>query len=126
VVSVSRRKPELPSSQDIEFAPVDLRDAERSRAAFEPLTGVTHIAYTTVHEKPERVADRSGASRREAAERFEVSVATAVKWLQRWRDHNSAPQKPRGGSVSLLERVCDRDLGCDCQESRPDPAGDDC
>ena len=26
-----------------------------------------------------------GASRREAAERFEVSVSSAVKWLQRWQ-----------------------------------------
>jgi hypothetical protein len=63
VVSVSHRKPELPSGRDIEFAPVDLRDAERSRAAFEPLTGITHIAYTAVHEKPERVAGRSVAAR---------------------------------------------------------------
>lgn len=46
VVSVSRRKPELPSDRDIEFLSVDLRDAERARAAFEPLTGITHIAYT--------------------------------------------------------------------------------
>ena len=30
-------------------------------------------------------------------------VASAVKWLQRWRDHNSATPKPRGGSVSPLE-----------------------
>ena len=45
----------------------------------------------------------AGASRREAAERFEVSVASAVKWLQRWRDNNSAAPKPRGGSVSPLE-----------------------
>ena len=45
----------------------------------------------------------AGASRREAAERFEVSVASAVKWLQRWRDHNSATPKPCGGSVSPLE-----------------------
>ena len=45
----------------------------------------------------------AGASRREAAERFEVSVASAVKWLQRWRDDNSAAAKPRGGSVSPLE-----------------------
>jgi hypothetical protein len=75
-------RPEVWSSgRDIEFAPVDLWDAERSRAAFELLTGITHIAYTAVHEKPERVAGRSGASRREAAERFEVSVAPAVKWL---------------------------------------------
>ena len=54
----------------------------------------------------ERVIEAVAAgasSRREAAERFEVSVASAVKWLQRWRDHNSATPKPRGGSVSPLE-----------------------
>src|SRR6201981_647450 len=45
----------------------------------------------------------AGASRREAAERFEVSVASAVKWVQRWRDDNSAAAKPRGGSISPLE-----------------------
>jgi transposase len=45
----------------------------------------------------------AGASRREAAERFEVSIASAVKWLQRWRDNNSAAPKPSGGSVSPLE-----------------------
>ncbi len=44
-----------------------------------------------------------GASRHEAAERFEVSVSSAVKWLQRWRKSKSAAPKPRGGSVSPLE-----------------------
>lgn len=53
----------------------------------------------------ERVIEavETGASRREAAERFEVSVSSAVKWLQRWRDRKSAAAKPRGGSVSPLE-----------------------
>jgi hypothetical protein len=37
-----------------------------------------------------------GASRREAAERFEVSVSSAVKWLQRWRESRNAAPKPRG------------------------------
>jgi transposase len=32
-----------------------------------------------------------------------VSIASAVKWLQRWRDDNSAAPKPSGGSVSPLE-----------------------
>lgn len=44
-----------------------------------------------------------GASRHEAADRFEVSVSSAVKWLQRWRQSKSAAPKPRGGSVSPLE-----------------------
>lgn len=45
-----------------------------------------------------------GASRREAAERFEVSAASAVKWLQRWKGEKSAAPKPRGGSISPLEQ----------------------
>ena len=45
----------------------------------------------------------TGASRREAAERFEVSVASAVKWLQRWCEERNASPKPRGGSISPLE-----------------------
>lgn len=56
VVGVSRRKPELPSGRKIDFLSVDLRDQAKTRAAFEPLTDVTHIAYTALHEKPELVA----------------------------------------------------------------------
>jgi nucleoside-diphosphate-sugar epimerase len=56
VVGVSRRKPLLPSGRDIEFLAVDLRDEKASRGAFEPLTDVTHIAYTALHEKAELVA----------------------------------------------------------------------
>jgi transposase len=44
-----------------------------------------------------------GASRREAAERFEVSVSSAIKWLQRWHERRSAAPNPRGGSISPLE-----------------------
>jgi len=40
-----------------------------------------------------------GASRHEAAERFEVSVRSAVKWVQRWHESRIAAPKPRGGSV---------------------------
>jgi nucleoside-diphosphate-sugar epimerase len=52
VVGVSRRKPKLPSGRDIEFLSVDLRDEKAARTAFEPLTDITHIAYTAIHEKP--------------------------------------------------------------------------
>ena len=53
----------------------------------------------------ERVIEavEAGASRREAAAHFDVSVASAVKWLQRWRKSRSAAPKPRGGSISPLE-----------------------
>jgi nucleoside-diphosphate-sugar epimerase len=56
VVGVSLRKPKLPSGREIEFLSVDLRDDKAARAAFEPLTDVTHIAYTAIHERPELVA----------------------------------------------------------------------
>src|SRR5258708_657079 len=56
VVGLSGRKPQVPSGRDIDFLSVDLRDEGRARAAFEPLTDITHIAYTALHEKPELVA----------------------------------------------------------------------
>ncbi|MFI7664798.1 SDR family oxidoreductase [Nocardia sp. NPDC049526] len=52
VVGVSRRKPQLPSGREIGFLSVDLRDADAAHAAFEPLTDLTHIAYTALYEKP--------------------------------------------------------------------------
>jgi len=39
----------------------------------------------------------SGATVRSVAERFGVSVASAVKWSQRYRATGSAAAKPRGG-----------------------------
>jgi transposase len=60
----------------------------------------------------ERVIEavETGASRHEAAEHFEVSVSSAVKWLQRWRESKSAEPKPRGGSVSPLEKCAEQVL----------------
>jgi len=49
----------------------------------------------------------TGATRREAAERFEVSASSAVKWLQRWQDTGSVVAKPTGGSTSPLEADAD-------------------
>ena len=45
-----------------------------------------------------------GASRREAAESFNLSPSSAVKWLQRWREDRSTRAKPTGGSTSPLEQ----------------------
>lgn len=58
----------------------------------------------------ERVIEavEAGASRREAAEAFGISVASAVKWVQRWREERSATAKPRGGSSSPLEKFADK------------------
>ena len=52
-------------------------------------------------------AVQAGASRREAAERFEISPSSAVKWLQHWEDVGSAAPKPTGGSISPLEDHAD-------------------
>lgn len=53
----------------------------------------------------ERVIDavEAGASRREAAERLDVSVSSAIRWLQTWRKEGLCTPKPRGGSRSALE-----------------------
>ena len=52
-------------------------------------------------------AVETGASRREAAERFEVSASSAVKWMQRWHETGSVATKPTGGSISPLEKHAD-------------------
>jgi transposase len=49
----------------------------------------------------------AGASRREAAERFEVSASSGVKWLQRWEKTGSVAAEPTGGSISPLEEHAD-------------------
>ena len=56
------------------------------------------------------VAVESGASRYEAAERFDISVSSAIRWVQRWRQTGSCAAKPHGGSVSPLEDYAERIL----------------
>ena len=60
----------------------------------------------------ERVIEavEAGASRREAAERFEISASSAGTWLQSWRDDGVCAPKPRGGSRSVLEDYAERIL----------------
>ena len=56
-------------------------------------------------ELRERVVDavESGASRREAADWFDVSPSSAIKWMQRRQATGSVAPKPSGGSISPLE-----------------------
>jgi len=56
-----------------------------------------------------RVVDRveGGASRREAAEHYEVSPSTAVIWVRCFRETGRCAAKPRGGSTSPLEMHAD-------------------
>lgn len=57
----------------------------------------------------ERVIARveSGASRREAAEHYDVSPSTAVIWVKCFRETGRCTAKPRGGSTSPLEEHAD-------------------
>jgi nucleoside-diphosphate-sugar epimerase len=80
VIGVSRRRPALPSGSNVEFLSIDLRDEGNARAAFEPLTDVTHIAYTALHERPELVA---GWSCREQIETNNAMLRNVVEPIVR-------------------------------------------
>lgn len=56
VVAVSRRKPEVFSDKPFEHRPIDLRDEAACRDAVKDLSGVTHVVYTAVYEKPGLIA----------------------------------------------------------------------
>ena len=60
-------------------------------------------------ELRERVVDavEFGASRRAAAEWFNVSPSSAIKWMQRRLATGSIAAKPSGGSISPLEAYAD-------------------
>src|SRR5271157_2828851 len=51
-----------------------------------------------------------GASRREAADQFDVSVSSAIRWVQRFHDDGTCEPMPRGGSTSPLEKYSERIL----------------
>ncbi len=44
-----------------------------------------------------------GATRREAAERFGVSVASAIRWHQTWRHDSTIEARPNDGNLSPLD-----------------------
>lgn len=46
----------------------------------------------------------AGGSRREAAEHFQVSASSAIRWLQRFREDGTSEPMPRGGGTSPLEK----------------------
>jgi transposase len=55
-------------------------------------------------------AVEAGASRREAAESFDIDASSAVRWLQCWNETGRCAPKPRGGSISPLERRAEQIL----------------
>jgi transposase len=48
-------------------------------------------------------AIEAGASRREAADSYQISASAVVLWTQRWEETGSFAAKPSGGSASPLE-----------------------
>jgi transposase len=62
-------------------------------------------------------AVEAGASRREAAELFEVDASSAVRWLQCWNETRRCEPKPRGGSISPLERYAELILALVAEQS---------
>jgi transposase len=60
-----------------------------------------------------RVIDdvETGASRREAAERYGISPSVVVIWVQRFEETGSVVAKPSGGSISPLEQHAEFLLG---------------
>jgi transposase len=61
---------------------------------------------------------QAGASRREAADRYELSPSVVVIWAQRWKETGSVAAKPSGGSTSPLEEHAEFLLGLVAE--RPD------
>ena len=45
-----------------------------------------------------------GGSRRAAAEQFEVSASSAIRWMQRFCEDGTCEPMPREGSTSPLEK----------------------
>src|ERR1700724_2066028 len=66
-----------------------------------------------------RVIDfvQEGGSRREAAEQFDVSVSSAIRWVQRFRENGAFEPNPRGGSTSPLEKYSRQILALISEES---------
>ena len=52
VVALSRRRPEVADPRDFQHVQVDLLDSEESRRALGGVTGVTHVVFAALSEKP--------------------------------------------------------------------------
>ena len=65
----------------------------------------------------ERVLEavEAGASRREAAEYYEISASSAIKWMQRWHATGSVAPKPSGGERVAVGETWAMAAGADCQ-----------
>jgi transposase len=81
----------------------------RESIGIDSLLGVGRMPKAYSADMRERVIARveSGASRREAAEYYDVSASAAVIWVKCFRETGRCAAKPRGGSMSSLEAYAD-------------------
>lgn len=63
-------------------------------------------------------AVEEGSSARKAGERFDVGVATAIRWVRRWRETGSPMDPPRKPKGSPLDPYIDWLV--DLREQEPD------
>lgn len=61
-----------------------------------------------------------GLSRRSAAERFGVGVATAIRWVRAWRDEGRPGALPMGGDVRSHRIEAFRDVILSAVETQKD------
>ena len=60
-----------------------------------------------------------GMSRRGAAERFQVGIATAIRWVRAWRDDGRRTALPKGGDLHSHRIEAHRDASLDTIASKP-------
>ena len=65
-------------------------------------------------------AVEAGLSRRAAADRFGVAVASAVRWVREWRESGTARAKPQGGDKRSQRIEAYRDVILTAIESQVD------
>ena len=75
------------------------RELQAGNARLDSIFGDGSMPKPCSLELRERMVEaiESGASRREAAEWFDVSPSSAIKWMQRRQETGSIAPKPSGG-----------------------------
>lgn len=61
-----------------------------------------------------------GLSRRAAAERFNIAVSTAVRWVRAWRETGATKAKPKGGDLRSQRIESYRDVILAAVDARKD------
>ncbi len=76
VVALSRRAPEINSTRSYLHLSIDLQDAAASKTALGAVSGVTHLVYTALYEKPGLIAGW------QAADQMQTNLAMLKNCLE--------------------------------------------